>query len=129
MRLREMIALGGLLLLGGCAGASYAMNEYAGIPVQQFAIDGEDVYRIFDKPAANKLMITPSIAKASAEGFGSGLTFGALDTSTPKPIYEKAALAYLQSTGRDCRILDGYLVLKPQWEFKYDCGVRLGPQR
>lgn len=112
----------GSVTLGGCAGASYAVNEYSGITPVSFDA-GDDAYRIFDKPSANKLMITPSIGRAMAMGAGSGVTWGAADTSIPKPVYERAALGYLSSTGRQCRIVDGYSVIHPQWEFKYDCGL------
>lgn len=113
--------------LAGCgAGVQYAVQEYQGIPVQSFNMgegEGERTFRIFDKPAANKLMITPSLGDAAGMGFASGLTFGALNADNPKPIYESAAAGYLKSTGRTCRIVDGYLVEKPQWEFKYDCSI------
>jgi hypothetical protein len=113
------------LMLGGCASASYVMSEYGGIDPVPFD-GGTDIYRVFDKPAANKVMITPSIARAMGAGAASGLTFGAVpisDNVGPKPEYERVAIAYLKSTGRECRILDGYLVITAQWEFKYDCSV------
>jgi hypothetical protein len=114
----------GALLVGGCAGMSYAVSEYQGISPVPFDVAGDDTYRVFDKPASNKLMITPSIGRAMAMGAGRGITLMAADTSVPKPLYERAALGYLASTGRtNCRIVDGYLVIDPQWEFKYDCSV------
>lgn len=121
---RRVLVLAAALTLAGCAGASYVMSEYQGIEPTPFPVEGDDVYRIFDKPADNRLMITPSIAKAMGAGFVQGATFGgvdAMDSIGPKPQFEHAALAYLQSTGRTCRILDGYIVVRPQWEFKYDC--------
>lgn len=116
------------LMLAGCgAGVKYAIDEYSGVEVKSFQItepDGE-IYRVFDKPAQSKLMITPSLGRAAGAGFASGLTFGAVsadDSLGPKPEFEKATLAYLASTQRpNCRIIDGYVVVRGQWEFKYDC--------
>lgn len=115
------------LMLAGCgAGAQYAMSEYSGVEVKSFALEGDDIYRVFDKPASNKLMITPSFGKAMMAGAAQGATFGAvdaMDTIGPKPMFERATVEYLKSTGRTCRIVDGYVVIKPQWEFKYDCSL------
>lgn len=116
----------GLALTGCGGGVQYAMQEYTGVEVKPWDVPGEDTYRVFDKPAANKLMITPSIGKAMGAGAAQGLTFGgadAMDMIGPKPMFEKAALGYLANTGRTCRIVDGYIVARPQWEFKYDCSI------
>jgi hypothetical protein len=131
--LRRAIVIACALTVGGCgAGVQYAMNEYSGVGVKSFDVEGEDTYRVFDKPAANRLMITPSLGKAMGAGFAQGATFGgidAMDTIGPKPTFEKAALGYLASTGRSCRIIDGYIVVKPQWEFKYDCALPVVPNQ
>lgn len=120
MRHVEILLIG--LALAGCSsGAQYAMREYSGVSAVPFTVEDDDVYRVFDKPAESRLMITPSIAKAAAMGAVGGATMGIADVSGIKPTYERAAVAYLASTGRHCRIVDGYLVQRPQWEFKYDC--------
>ncbi len=125
---RVLIAVFAPLMLAGCTAAiGYIMEEYKGVEAVPFAIEGEDVYRVFDKPSANKLMITPSIANSAGAGFAQGLAFGAIDATPPKPMFERASLAYLTSTGRKCRILDGALLAKPQWEFKYDCSIPAPP--
>lgn len=112
------------LALAGCgAGIQYIMEEYKGTEAKTFEVEGEDIYRVFDKPASNKLMITPSLGTALAAGAASGATFGAAHIDGPKPIFERAALGYLASTGRTCRIIDGYILARPQWEFKYDCSL------
>jgi len=108
------------------------VHEYSGIEPKSFEFAGEDTYRVFDRPDVNKLMITPSLSKAMGAGALQGLTFGgvdAMDSIGPKPMFERAALAYLASTGRQCRIIDGYLVVRPQWEFKYDCSIALARPR
>jgi hypothetical protein len=98
------------------------MSEYTGVEVKEIEIPGDDVYRIFDKPAANKMMVTSSLSSAASQGFAQGLTFGAVNAAPPKPRYEAAAIAWLKQTGREsCRIVDGYLIQQPQWEFKYNC--------
>lgn len=125
--LRFAAAAACALALAGCgAGRQYVINEYSGVELKSFAIEGEDTYRIFDRPAANRLMITPSLSKIMAAGFAQGASMGGIDGMDvigPKPMFEKATLGYLASTGRTCRIIDGYIVAKPQWEFKYDCSV------
>jgi len=114
------------LVMAGCgAGVQYAMDNYRGVEVKNFQIEEPDgeIYRVFDKPAENRLMITPSLGTAAAYGAVSGATFGAANIDGPKPIFERAALAFLASTGRKCRVIDGYLIARPQWEFKYDCSI------
>lgn len=126
-KMRVVMLFVAAVTLPGCgAGVQYAIDEYSGISVVEYEVIDEDAYRIFDKPSANKLMITPSLGRAAGAGMLQGLTFGgadAMDTLGPKPKFEAAALGYLASTGRKCRILDGYIVARPQWEFKYDCSL------
>jgi hypothetical protein len=115
-------------LLAGCAGANYVVQEYGLSAVHTPHENADDRWRIFDKPEANKLMISPGLGTAAAIGTGRGLTFGAARGDVPKPLFERAVLGYLGSTGRRCRIVDGYMVLDPQWEFKYDCSTSIAPQ-
>jgi hypothetical protein len=122
------MAVGVAGMLCGCASANYVMSEYGGVQLKHFEMNDGQTYRVFDKPDANKLMITPSLDRAAGAGFVSGLTFGAVpaqDNLGPKPEYERASLAYLASTGRTCRLIDGYVVIQGQWEFKYDCSVQV----
>lgn len=119
--MRLIIIAGLASALGGCGGMSYAMQEYQGVEAQHVAMP-DDTYRVFDKPGANKMMVTSSIGGAMAQGAGSGLLLNAIDNTPPKPVFEAAALHYLRSTGRtDCRVVDAYLLVKPQFEVKYDC--------
>lgn len=80
----------------------------------------EDTWRIFDKPAEGRLMITPSLGTAAVNALKSG-PFGIFDTDIPKPYYQQAVEGWLVSTGRSCNVTDGYLLIRPQWEFKYSC--------
>lgn len=107
--------------LGGCASISYITSEYHGVEVREVKMP-DDTYRIFDKPAQNKLMVTSSLGSAAGQGLARGLTFGAAPTDPPKPLFEAAALQFLTESGRPgCRVVDAYLLARPQWEVKYDC--------
>lgn len=121
MKFRAVMAIAVLAVaLSGCAGMDAAM-QYNDVQIQEFHANGHP-WRIFDKPAEGRLMITPSIGRAVGEGFLSGLTFGAADTEIPKPEYQAAVAAWLrQKHPGSCIITDGYKLIKPQWEFKYRC--------
>lgn len=114
------------LTLGGCASGEalqYVMREYQGVTVQTH-VTPEDQYRIFDKPEQSRLMITPSLGKAAAGGLVAGSTLGLVDAnaSLTKPM-TIAAESYLASTGRQCRVIATELLVKPQYEVKYDCSA------
>jgi hypothetical protein len=109
------------LILVGCAGISYITEQYWGVTVEHVAMP-DDTYRIYDKPAESKMMVSSSIGAAAAQGMGTGLAWGPVDNTPPKPRFDAAALQYLAGTGRTgCRVIDSYLLVKPQFEVKYDC--------
>ena len=101
-------------LLAGCSGMGYAIENYGGTNPVQFVEAGKK-FRIFDKPAAGRLMITPSMGAA----FAQGATFGG--ASAAEMTYQIASQAYLDSTGRKCEVGDMKLVVQPQWETFYTC--------
>ncbi len=108
------------LALSGCAGLSEAM-KYSDIEIQ-YVRNANDEFRIFDKPAEGKLMITASLGKAANQGAASGFTFGLADARMPKGYYTEAVLQFFAQTGRpNCQIVDGYLLIEPQWEYIYRC--------
>ena len=119
--MRALLLVAVSALLTGCGtAANYTRSEYEGIAIEEVAMP-EDTYRVFDKPAANKMMVTTSIGTAMGQGFAHGLTYGAA-TGTPKPLFEAAAIRYLEEHGRSgCRIIDAYMLVQTQWEVKYDC--------
>jgi hypothetical protein len=86
---RNLWALGAAVLLSSCAGASYAINECSGVTVESVSMP-EETYRNFDKPSANKMMVTPSILASAAQGAGQGLLLNAVDNTPPKPLFERA---------------------------------------
>ncbi len=49
------------------------------------------------------------------------LTLGIAKGSEPIAIFREAASAFLKSTGRDCKIKAGNLVIDPQYQFVYSC--------
>jgi len=107
--------------LSGCAGVNYAVEQYSGVQVEHVAMP-DDTYRIYDKPAENKMMVTSSLGAAMGQGMGQGLLLNTVDNTPPKPRFDAAALQYLENTGRPgCRVVDSYLIVKPQFEVKYDC--------
>lgn len=119
--MRGALVIGLCLALAGCASVNYIIDEYRGVPVMEVKMP-DDTYRVFDKPAQNKMMVTSSLSSAAGQGFARGLTFGAAPTDPPKPLFEAAALQFLNENGRaGCRVVDAYLLARPQWEVKYDC--------
>ena len=116
-------ALAACSLLSGCAGANYAMEHYSGVPIQQFKASNGATYRIFDKPAENRLMITSSLAAAFGSGAVQGATFGAIQPTSAAVVFRDAAEQYLVSTGRTCVTRDTTLVIDPQYEVRYDCSA------
>lgn len=128
------------LVLAGCAGADYVLQNYSGVKMETYAVppangeryvkkgevivDTARMYRIFDKPEENRLMITASLGDAAAQGYVQGATYGAVSGAQPKILYQNAAIGYLRSKGRDCRALDTYLLIEPQYEVKYECGPK-----
>lgn len=112
-------------LLAGCANLDYASDNYGTTPMVRFEHQ-DHPYRIFDKPSANRLMITSSIGSAIGSGFVRGLTFGLLSNHPSEPTMRAATEAYLASTSRKCSVEAGNLIAQPQWEFRYECEALSG---
>lgn len=116
MRMTILLALA--LLLTGCAGLD-AARQYRGTELQSF-VNMEDTWRVFDRPAEGRLMITPSLGTITVDALTSG-PFGIFHPEIPKSIYQQAVEGWLVQTGRSCKVTDGYKLIKPQWEFRYSC--------
>jgi len=109
------------ILLSGCAGMGYAIDNYSGVPVHHHQTTG-DTWRIFDKPSESRMMVTSSIGSAIAQGLGQGLLLNAVDNTPPEPRFRQAARGYLDLTNREeCEITDAYLIVRPQFEVTYEC--------
>ena len=114
---RTVVAAG--VSLSGCAGFDEAVevsDQYAGMQVVRYD-DAGGSWRISDKPNEGRLKIGPSLAGTFSAAFGRVVTF----TAPPKDEYQDTVEGWLNSTGRSCSITDGYLLVDPQWEFKYSC--------
>ena len=109
------------LLLSGCAGAKYAMDNYSKVKPLAFTSQTGKGFRVYDKPSESRMMITPTIGSAMGGGAVNGATFGAVNPAASEVIYRDAAEEYLASTGRTCRALDISLILDPQYEVRYQC--------
>lgn len=112
-------AMAACFCLAACAGFDEAVevaDEYAGTQVVQYENAGGS-WRIYDKPNEGRLKIGPSLAGSFGAAFGNTVTFVAL----PKEDYQGTVEGWLASTGRICMVTDGYLLVSPQWEFRYSC--------
>lgn len=107
-----------LVLLGGCANIGYIMDTYGTMQPEQFRHNGK-MYRIFDLPDEGKIMVTPSIGNAFAIGIAEGVTLNSVNATPAKVIFQRVIEDYLEQSGRECEVLDGYILADPQWEFVY----------
>ena len=111
------------LALTACAYPGYVNEDYRHIPLTTFAHDNRS-YRIFDKPSAGKLVVTPSLSMAVSDNVVRTVTFDRYHNKTPPEKIEAAVAAYLMSHGRKCVVTGGVLVYDPQWEFTYNCEIK-----
>jgi hypothetical protein len=115
--LRTVIAA--YVSLSGCAGFDEAVevsDQYAGTPVVRYDNAGGS-WRISDKPNEGRLKIGPSLAGSFSAAFGRAVTF----TAPPRDEYQDTVEEWLAGRGRNCSVTEGYLLVDPQWEFKYSC--------
>lgn len=112
-----------LAALSACAYPRYVNDDYRYIPLTTFAHDNQS-YRIFDKPSAGKLIITPSLAMAMSDSVLRNVTFDEYNNATARDTLQGAVAAYLKNQGRKCEITGGSLIYDPQWEFTYTCELK-----
>ncbi|MFN8948423.1 MAG: hypothetical protein ACK6DM_09710 [Alphaproteobacteria bacterium] len=112
-----------LFALSGCAYPQYVNDEYRYIPLTSFSHDNKS-FRIFDKPSAGRLIITPSLSMAMGNAMIRGATFGEVDNTPEKRTLAAAVEAYFAAQGRKCTLTGSSLIYDPQWEFTYECEVR-----
>jgi len=103
--------------LGGCSSFSYLGENYGAMQAQIVATKA-DSWRVFDRAAENKILVQRNPGVAAGQGAVGSL---GLNAAMPQPDYREAAEAFLAQSGRSCRIMDGYLVVAPSWEFTYVC--------
>lgn len=122
--LRPAVAAAILVVaLQGCAYPHYVNDEYRYIPLTTFAHENQS-YRIFDKPSAGKLIVTPSLATAMSDNVIRNVTFDRYNNTTARETLEAAVAAYLARQGRKCEITGASLIYDPQWEFTYNCEIK-----
>jgi hypothetical protein len=126
--MKTLLTLAACLSLTSCGSMKYISKEYSGVKVVKHQAP-EMTVRIFDKPSAGKLMITPTIGKAAALGAGAGVTLGLWTPGLDPFPMQQAAQHYLDSTRRKCTITSGRLLIKPQWEFTYRDAASKPPVR
>ena len=103
-----------------CSAPQRLGEEFRDIPRTDFAYR-DNTYRIFDKPDAGKLAITPSISSAMGTSVLRSVTFGAYGESVRPEKVEAAVGAYLQKSGRTCTTNAATPLGGPQWEVGYSC--------
>jgi hypothetical protein len=111
------------LPLAACAAPQDIGDDYRNVPRANFAFDG-NTYRIFDKPSAGKLVVTPSVANAMSDSVIRKVTFGTYGNAVSVASMEAAVAAYLTSNGRKCAPDSATLVRRPKWEFTYTCEIK-----
>ena len=107
------VVIGGLLLAGCDVAGRSVLDSYTALPPTAYAAEDGTAFVIHDNPAENQLMIEP---RPASEAPASGV-----QTVLPVPVLKRAVSGYLASTGRDCKVADGYAASHPAWLFKYTC--------
>lgn len=111
--------------LSGCGSFGYMASTYGAFSsVERSDFDYQDEsYRIFDRKDLSKVMITASLGSALLNGAARGATFGGVNIDDDQSRYTSVASAYLAKdrSAQLCKVLDGKLLVTPQWEFVYLC--------
>lgn len=87
---------------------------------------GGETWRVLEHPgngpAGGRIMTTPSLTRAAGIGAVQGGTLGLVSDEPPIERHRAAARARLDATDRAaCRIVDGYELIKVQYEFVFTC--------
>lgn len=111
------------LLTTGCGNLGYIIKTYDATTTRSEFDYQDETYRIFDRKDLSKVMITPSLGSSALNGAARGATFGGVNIDDDQTRFTKVATAYLvkDRATQLCKILEGKLLLTPQWEFIYLC--------
>jgi hypothetical protein len=114
-------------LLGGCAG-TYIGTGYATVPLQIVA-SNQGRFEILDRPELGRVAISPVADQATRLVDIEAYLHKAVDrdpvatnsSTSPGSAYVEPLMQYFTQTGRSCRLIRGEPLVRPQWEFVYDC--------
>ena len=110
------LAAGPLVVLAGCATASYLSSAYIGVPPQIVTTGCKDTYEVYDKRQAGKLLVVSNVLRELAECDGSGRDRGKLAR------FEETARVYFAEIRRaECRIVTAAALSPLHAEFTYAC--------
>jgi len=118
------IAMLGILVLAGCAARPGAYGDIFSYDITSLThvTMPDDTYRLYEHPNRDRIMTTPSLGSSFGQGAVRGATFGLANADTPEQRHEAAVRKHLDDTGRaHCKIVSGYLLVNPQYEFRLDC--------
>lgn len=112
------------LAISGCSFGHIIENYGAFSPVVRSDFDYQnESYRMFDRKDLSTIMITASLGSAMTNGAVRDATFGGLNPDDDQTRYSNVASAYLAKDRPDklCKVIEGKLLVTPQWEFVYLC--------
>lgn len=125
MRIVSLVAVAGLAGCSTTEGFGRA-RQYNASKITKIQMP-DDTYRVFEHPSEKTIMTVPSPAVSFGAGVASGATLGLAQVAPPEQRHEAAARQYLNDTGRqNCTITSGYLLIRPQHEFTYECPPAAG---
>jgi hypothetical protein len=116
-------ALLAALAAGACATENHFNSVYAVVPPYRL-VAGEETYRIYDRPDLQRLVISPDLEAAAMAHVVDHLPFNLANFSgsrSPGSAYFYPLQQYFVRTGRRCELINGYVLMTPQWEFAYQC--------
>lgn len=125
--------IGIVILIGfslcGCAGVNKSMT-YNDVKHVTFGHPSLPIgFWIFDHPDDGKMLINQDLKSAMGAGAVKGLTLGIADTSSPVQVFRKGAQLWLDSTGRQCKVLQVDRVLAPtNYEATYEYSPSSTPE-
>jgi hypothetical protein len=97
-------------------------GAFSNVERSEFDYQGE-TYRMFDRKDLSKVMITPSLGTAAANGFVRGATLYSVNLDNDEARYKSVAVAFLAKERMQeiCSVTESKLLITPQWEFVYLC--------
>lgn len=107
----------------GCGNFGYIIKTYDSTATRSEFDYQDETYRIFDRKDLSKVMITPSLGASALHGAARGATFGGVNIDDNQTLFTNVTTAYLAKdrSTQLCKVLEGKLLITPQWEFVYLC--------